>query len=207
MPVHVTCSHCGVAMLRHPSRVRPKAYCSTECRASWHRVRTAPAVLAGDIGMIPLRRRDGEIVGYAVVDATDAEWANQWVWHIDTSGYARRNEAVGVKRQRVVKLHRAIVGLDRDPSVSVDHIDRDRLNNRRSNLRIIPRSGNPQNKSASRRGSSRYRGVYRDKRIAKWAATFTVRGIRTTLGYFDDEAEAGAAVKRARLAHMPFAVD
>lgn len=40
---------------------------------------------------IPLRDRHGEVRAFAIVDDADFEWLNQWRWHLDGEGYARRS--------------------------------------------------------------------------------------------------------------------
>lgn len=61
------------------------------------------------VAHIPLSARDGSIRAYAIVDATDAHWINQWRWHLD-KGYARRNEWRDGKCIAIL-LHRELLGL------------------------------------------------------------------------------------------------
>ncbi len=77
----------------------------------------------------------------------------------------------------------------------VDHIDGDRCNNRRGNLRIVTKAQNAAN-SASRGGVSEYRGVS-PARNERWQAQISSKGIRKHLGTFDTEEEAAAAYDAA----------
>lgn len=79
------------------------------------------------------------------------------------------------------------MGLKYGDGLEVDHKNRDKLDNRRSNLRIADRFMQNQNRSK--------RGYYFDKWSGKWRAEITVNGIKYRLGRFVTESEAIAAVK------------
>lgn len=154
---------------------------------------------------IPLRARDGSIRAYAIVDAVDADWLNQWRWHLDNRGYAVRT-ARSDGRLRMIQMHRAVLGLTPGDGLEGDHINRDRLDNRRSNLRSVTKIENRQN-IAGRPGSSMYRGVYWNKAASKWQAYISISGTYRYLGLFTDEHEAGRVARAARLSLMGGAVD
>lgn len=144
---------------------------------------------------IPLRQKDGEIVAYALVDARDADLARRtWSRHI--AGYAVRS---GGK----VLLHREILSLSPGDGLQADHINGDRLDCRRANLRVVTQRQNFQNQPAST-GSSRFRGVSWEARRQRWVAYGTLDGRRRHVGYFATEQEAAEAVSAWRLAHLPF---
>jgi hypothetical protein len=160
---------------------------------------------------IPLRRRDGSIRAYTIVDAADAEWANQWRWRWN-GGYAARNgEKIAPKRFSVISLHRELLGLPRKrqsgDTREGDHINRDRLDNRRANLRVLTRDEQAQNKSSRKMSSSQYRGVSWNTSARKWKAYIRVDGRLRNLGHFTDEHEAGRIARAARLEAMPYATD
>ena len=114
----------------------------------------------------------------------------------------------GHSRFREVRIPRLILGVDGDSSVEVDHINRDPLDNRRANLRLVPsRGANAQNVRSHRDATSRYRGVSWDRTKRKWKARVWLNGRNVSLGSFDDEAEAGRTAREYRLEHMPFAID
>ena len=84
----------------------------------------------------------------------------------------------------------------------VDHVNKDKLDNRRSNLRLATRSENEANKR-KRQGdtTSRYKGVskIRDGRQKCWRVSITVDGTQIKVGTFYDEHDAGEAYNEAAL--------
>lgn len=155
---------------------------------------------------IPLRRHDGSIRAHAIVDAADAAWANQWRWSLSTKGYAYRGEQVEGRRQSIF-LHRQLLGLKHNQRQDGDHIDRDKLNCRRSNLRILPKGKNQHNLPSYTGSTSQYRGVSWDKKQLGWRAQITVNGRNRNLGTFADEAVAAEVASRARARLLEFSVD
>ena len=83
------------------------------------------------------------------------------------------------------------------PKGHLDHKDRDPANNAISNLRECTFSENCQNSTKSW-GSSKYQGVYWDKKANKWRSQIGVNSKRVNLGYFDDEVEASNAYREAK---------
>lgn len=90
------------------------------------------------------------------------------------------------------------------PSGWMDHADRDRKNNRISNLRIATPSDNARNVSSH--GRSRFLGVYWNKKDKRWQAQIWIDGRRRNLGQFlDEETAAKSYDAAARTAHGDFA--
>lgn len=151
---------------------------------------------------IPLCNRKGEIVAWAIVDEGDYAWLSDYKWRHLSNGYAVRY----TRDNKTVLMHRQIMGLKHGDRRQVDHINRDRLDCRRSNLRLAPRGGldNQQNLSIGSRNTSGYRGVKWDKRRGKWYAAAQIARVSHFIGYFATAEEAGAAVAAFRRDHMPF---
>lgn len=158
-----------------------------------------------DIALIPLRARDGSVKAHAIVDAADAEWVNQWRWCRLPNGYIART-AQGEGVQRTIYLHRALLGLEYGNVLTADHINRNRADNRRANLRAVSRGGNSQN-VPSQKGVSRHRGVYLNRSTGKWTAQICLHGRSTHLGTFAEEQDAAEVARAARRRLMPYATD
>jgi hypothetical protein len=153
---------------------------------------------------IPLCGRGGVIRAFVMVDAEDVEWAMRYRWSLTAQGYATR----GTKRagkQRHFLMHRELLGLDHGDKRECDHRNLNRLDNRRSNLRVATRGQNAQNVPA-RGGSSKYRGVSWDKERRKWVA-WGNQSRHIYLGRFDREEDAADAAARFRETHMPYSTN
>ncbi len=160
-----------------------------------------------DTARIPLRARDRKTVrAYVIIDAADFAWASQWHWCLMAVGYAVRRATVN-GRSEFFLLHRELMGLVKGDGLEVDHINHNKLDNRRANLRIVTRQGNRQNVASRRGSSSQYRGVAWDKAAGKWVAGIGINGKRKYLGYFTDEQEAAAVALAARREMLPDSVD
>ncbi len=141
--------------------------------------------------------------GVVLVDDDDYDQLSQRKWRRSNNGYAYRE--VSIKGKRVsIYLHKEIMPTDR--GWQVDHIDRDRMNCRKSNLRYCTPSQNGYN--APKRNSptsSIYKGVSWNGK--KWEVLIQANGQRIYVGRFDDEIEAARARDVASIKyHGEFAV-
>jgi hypothetical protein len=119
----------------------------------------------------------------AVIDAADAEWASQFSWSANCGYAATRLPARDVWVTR--KLHRMLLGVI-DPSIQVDHIDGNRLNNRRSNLRLCTQKENVRNRGKLPSRRTRFIGVM-PRASGSFQAYISQDGKRRCLGTFDCE--------------------
>ena len=85
---------------------------------------------------------------FTLLDEDDYDRFCHWKWHESKGGYARRNRQYvdenGTKRWQTVQRHRAVlglVGID-TPEECVNHINGNRLDNRKENLRLVSLSEN-----------------------------------------------------------------
>lgn len=109
----------------------------------------------------------------ALVDDADYEWLMQWKWCANlakrkTGGYAMRSQWSPITKKRSCTLmHRQI--LNAPKGARVDHINRNSLDNRRENLRIVTYSIDTANRSKYKNNKSGYKGV--SLQNGKWRMT------------------------------------
>lgn len=136
---------------------------------------------------------------FAIVDDNDYEKLNKFNWHY-AGGYARRNKRLPNGKRKIVFMHREL--MNTPEGYETDHINGDRLDNRRSNLRVVTKHENQRN-TKPRKGTSQYKGVsyYKSKRhkIGYWTARIQVDGKVKRLGYFKTETEAAKAYNQAAI--------
>ncbi len=80
----------------------------------------------------------------------------------------------------------------------IDHIDRDKRNNKIENLRKVKRNENGQNIPISSRNKSGYRGVSWNSEMKKWCVQVHHKQQRYYIGYFDNVHLAGEIAKQKR---------
>lgn len=141
---------------------------------------------------------------YAIVDDNDFEWLNQWKWYLGSNKrYATRCKSRKLGKKRVY-LHRLI--MDAKKGEEVDHINGDKIDNRRENLRICTTMQNKHNYKIPITNTSGYKGVGWHKRDKKWTARIRVNYKLIHLGYYVDKIEAALAYNKAAIKyHKEFA--
>lgn len=121
---------------------------------------------------------------FAIVNRCDYKYLMQWKWSYGSLGYAfRTKDCIRTVMHRVI-LER----MGYKDFAETDHINRDKLDNRRKNLRPATRQQNMWNKGLQRNNTSGYIGVQRSGN--KWTANVTEGGKMKRLGSFDDPKEA-----------------
>jgi len=129
----------------------------------------------------------------ALVDDVDFEELNKHRWYamksVNTYYAVRR---VGTSKHQVgLFMHRLLLN-SKYPLIT-DHIDRNGLNNQRTNLRSVSHRQNCQNRNS--RKSSKYVGVCWHKSNEKWHAQISCGGRSHSIGFFDIEEDAYEAYK------------
>lgn len=98
-------------------------------------------------------------------------------------------------------MHHVIMGKPTDKFV-VDHINRNGLDNRRHNLRVVTNAQNIRNSRKQSGTISRYKNVYNDSRCNKpWYVRIQKDGIRHPIGRYYTEEEANLAAITWRNEH------
>ncbi len=141
--------------------------------------------------LVPLYNYAKELVAFTEVDESDFKWVCQRIWSLATAGYAHRHECVDGKMVQYY-LHRVLFG---DPAEQVDHINQNRLDNRRCNLRLSTQRENIRNRSEPM-GTNPHIGVCWCRFKKKWRA-YIKADRPIVLGYFLDVNDAIAARLKA----------
>lgn len=128
---------------------------------------------------------------FVLVDNEDFEWLNQWRWHDDGKGYARRISRIGLRKfnkKKIILMHRLILNV---PIGSItDHINGNTLDNRKVNLRIVNAQQNSFNKGVDSRSKLGLKGVGWHKDKKKYRAYIFTDGHQKHLGYFESKEDA-----------------
>lgn len=123
-----------------------------------------------------------------LVDDEDERLLEDHHWWISERGYVVAD--IDSKR---VRLHRLVLGPERGEVV--DHIDGDKLNNVKANLRRCHQRDNARNAKISMDNTTGFKGVSRFR--GRFRAYITVNRKQKHLGLFDDPGEAHAAYCKA----------
>ena len=129
----------------------------------------------------------------ALVDDEDFDSLNVFKWFAmkyDNTFYAGR-KSPKINGQQTILMHREI--MNTPEGMETDHIDRDGLNNQRSNLRIVTRQQNQFNRNA--------KGYHFYKPTQKFRAYIKLNGKKIYLGYFETALEAHEAYLKAKKIH------
>jgi hypothetical protein len=151
--------------------------------------------LAGKLG-VPVSevhmytRRGKRLLEYVVDDVFVSEVAAHR-WYDNGTGYARRS--VGRRHQYMHHFVWSLAGRRVPPGMEIDHVNRNRADNRLENLRVTTRRGNLANRTSSH---VRKRGDMR-----RWQARVTIEG-GLVERLFDSEVEARAWVAESKAAYI-----
>lgn len=111
---------------------------------------------------------------FALVDDEDFDWLNQWKWHYDGS-YAAHKASKKVYMHRLI--NKTLSGFQ------TDHINRDKLDNQRNNLRTVSSSQNSLNITVRTDNKSGTTGVFWRQDRRKWSVYINKDGKRRYLGH------------------------
>ena len=138
---------------------------------------------------------------FALVDAINYEWLNQWDWVTFKGGrnyYACRKAKMNGK-WITLRMHRLILGLEYKDGKTIDHKNKNGLDNRISNLRIINQSVNMRNRRKHINNTSGFPGVRWHKAARKWIAFIGVNNHKIHLGCYSSIMDANEARKQGEI--------
>ena len=137
------------------------------------RVNTNTYNFKGDV--VEIITKKNQII---LIDIDDFEKCKMISWCVDNKGYANgSNKSIGT-----IRLHRYIMNPPSD--LVVDHINHNKLDNRKSNLRIVTTQVNQQNLPLYKVNKSGYKGVYYNKSCNKWCCQMKIKGKCVYSGLF-----------------------
>lgn len=127
----------------------------------------------------------------SMVDDEDFEFLDQWNWRLSTSGYFIHS----VVGKKAIIMHRLILQKHNlyKYGLEVDHINRNRIDNRKENLRMCTSSQNKGNVGPLKSNKTGYKGVAWKRLRNQWEVHISFNKKYMFLGYFNDPKEAGDA--------------
>lgn len=144
-----------------------------------------------------------------LVDDSDYEYLNKYNWFV-SADKKKFYVVTWIKNENgdfvKIKMHQMVMGhYDRKVFV-VDHISRDTLDNRRSNLRLITWAQNSRNRGPSQVKSCKYKGVMVEKKYGYISICITINGKKIQeRGFKTPEQAAIRWNELARIHHGEFA--
>ena len=142
---------------------------------------------------------------HSLVDDDDYDLISCRRWYRIKNGYAVSPSKPSDERKKrcYCYMHRLIMNAPK--GLQVDHINGDKLDNRRVNLRLVNNSQNHGNRGKQANNSSGYKGVFYHKKAKKWTARIGLKRKYKYLGLFSDPKDAYEAyLKAAKELHGEF---
>ncbi len=139
---------------------------------------------------------------FAIIDQEDIDLA-ECNWYVNSCGYAQR--VIVQSSSKVIHfMHRIILERKTKRPLGkaelTDHINLNRLDNRRSNLRIATHAQNVNNRPVQSSSKSKYKGIYLIQ--GRWAARVRHNGKQFFLGLHDTPEQAALAYDKAASEHF-----
>lgn len=192
----ITCDNCGLVFERKPCKVKiaEKHYCSKTCRYIGQNAAKRIPIIKGDDIYLEATKENTAKFDLIDKDLAKFNWQSQ-------KGYINRKD----KNGKYVYMHQAIMerilGRSLNDNEEADHINGDRSDNRRANLRLLSHSENCANirKSNRIKSTSNYKGVSFDKTKNKFRARISSNGVTYHLGFFEDDKEAAREYDKAAI--------
>lgn len=125
---------------------------------------------------------------YTIIDYDDYDKVKGKYWFVNNHGYVV--SVTGTKHKTAIRLHNFIFDGEIPTGYEIDHKNRKKWDNRKSNLRLATRSQNNINRDVCKSNSSGYTGVSYMRSKQKWRAYITVNNKQIYLGLYNSVEEA-----------------
>lgn len=162
------CKNCGNILYRRKDRLNSKT--CKRCKPTKHNINEYS--IKDNIVRLKVINNKGEIYN-SIFDRKYLNEVKKYKWYIDSGGYLKT---------KAFRLHQLIAKLEYgeyDKNYVVDHINRNKSDNRSCNLRVVTELINLLNKDNQSNNTSGVKGVSFNKRDNNWSAYFQLNGKRT----------------------------
>lgn len=190
-----------LTVIEYSGKVKTRQMWLCKCDCSNYKNVSADSLVTGNTkscGKCPSNtyelHPDGYMIGYTkkgqkfLFDRFDFHKIKEHNWYINKDGYVCTHLKNGTY------MHRYLI----EPNINqeIDHIDGNRSNNKRDNLRICNSRQNKMNKSIQTNNKSGYKGVYWDKQLNKWRTRIKYKGKHIHVGLYSNLIEAAIAYNK-----------
>lgn len=151
-------------------------------------------ITIGNTTLIALRNGSEKLVATAAVDSNCWQKIKHISWSLSSGGYAKGFVKGYKGLHKFVSLHQIVMGQP-PTSYEIDHINRNKLDCRRSNLRFTTRTENHLNRSIYTKSLSGRTGIF--KKGDKFEIYFNYKGEKKYLGRYNSIEEAAVAREEA----------
>lgn len=178
--------HCNGLCNKHDTQMRRRGYILERTIKDLNEI-----VVKEDFAEIILYDKECNEVSRAIIDKEDIDLVKDIKWYLYkcTRGqYVRTNGPIH-------KLHNLIMKPEKDQVVI--HINKNGLDNRKQNLKVVSQTEKQQNNKLSSNNTSGHKGVWFCKDRNKWQAQITINNKQKNLGRYNTFEEAVAAREAA----------
>lgn len=135
---------------------------------------------------------------FALVDDEDFDRVSKIHWFVNDNGYAMAGGFHGMPTR--ARMHRFILG--KKAGKYTDHINGDKLDNQRANLRVCTNAQNMRNIPPKKQNTSGFKGVTWQEDCKRWKAQIKVNYKNIHIGIFKIKEDAARAYNEAALKYF-----
>jgi len=151
-------------------------------------------IIKGNIAEIVLYNSKCKEKARAIIDAEDVERIKNYKWYLNNQGYVTTT----IKSKKI-RIQHLINNLESNRKVQIDHKDRDKLNNCKSNFRVCTHMENNWNSIKNKNNTTGFKGVFAAGE--KWRSQIMANRKLYYLGTFKTKVEAVKAYNKAAIKH------